>query len=102
MATVLLRGGVVLTHGGNDQVTPLETDLLIKDGVIAEIKPHIQVSADTKIIDCTDKILSPGFIDTHHHVWQNLLKGRRANEQLLDYMYASISASNCLCLASLN
>jgi cytosine/adenosine deaminase-related metal-dependent hydrolase len=102
MATVLLRGGVVLTHAGNDQVTPLETDLLIKDGVIAEIKPRIQVSADTKIIDCTDKILSLSFIDTHHHVWQSRLKGRHANEQLLDYMYSGMSASNYLCLASPN
>lgn len=101
-ASVLLRGGVVLTHGTDDQVTPLEADLLIKDGVIVEIKSNIQVSADTKVIDCTYKILSPGFIDTHHHVWQSLLKARHANEMLLDYMYSGMSASNSLYPALLN
>lgn len=102
LASILLRGGVVLTHGTEDQVTPLEADILIKDGVIAEITPYIQVSTDTKIFDCKDKILSPGFIDTHHHVWQSLLKGRHANELLLDYMYSGMPASNYLCSASLN
>lgn len=27
----------------------------------------------------------PGFIDTHHHVWQTQLKGRHANQTLLNY-----------------
>jgi cytosine/adenosine deaminase-related metal-dependent hydrolase len=36
--------------------------------------------------DCTNKIISPGFIDTHHHGWQTLLKGRHANHTLLQYM----------------
>jgi cytosine/adenosine deaminase-related metal-dependent hydrolase len=93
-SSILLCGGVVLTHGTNDYVIPLEADLLIKDGVIAEIKPHIQVSADAKVIDCADMILCPGFIDTHHHLWQSLLKGRHANELLLDYMYAGMRLSN--------
>jgi cytosine/adenosine deaminase-related metal-dependent hydrolase len=92
-SSILLRGGIVLIHGTKDQVTPLEADLLIKDGVIAEIKPHIQVPTDTKVIDCTDKILSQGFIDTHHHLWQSLLKGRYAYDLLLDYMYAGMSTS---------
>ncbi|KAJ6531061.1 hypothetical protein B0H19DRAFT_1327052 [Mycena capillaripes] len=40
----------------------------------------------TTNIDCTGKIISPGFIDTHHHVWQTQLKGRHANDLLLEYM----------------
>jgi cytosine/adenosine deaminase-related metal-dependent hydrolase len=86
-SSILLRRGVVLCHGPHDQVITRQANLLIKDGIIAEIEPHIQASADTRVIDCTDKILSPGFIDTHHHLWQSLLKGRYANELLLDYMY---------------
>jgi cytosine/adenosine deaminase-related metal-dependent hydrolase len=31
-------------------------------------------------------IVSPGFIDTHHHVWQTQLKGRHANQTLLEYL----------------
>jgi hypothetical protein len=36
--------------------------------------------------DCTDKIISAGFVDTHHHTWQSLLKGRHANQTLMQYM----------------
>lgn len=34
------------------------------------------------------KIISPGFVDTHHHVWQTLLKGRHADQTLLQYLPA--------------
>jgi cytosine/adenosine deaminase-related metal-dependent hydrolase len=30
--------------------------------------------------------LSPGFVDTHHHMWQTQLKGRHADDLFLDYM----------------
>lgn len=36
--------------------------------------------------DCTDKIISAGFVDTHHHVWQSLLKGRHADQMLMQYL----------------
>jgi cytosine/adenosine deaminase-related metal-dependent hydrolase len=82
---MLLKGGTVLTHDANDHVHPIKADLLIEGNVITKIEQRILVSSDTEIVDCTDKILSPGFIDTHHHVWQTLLKGRHANQLLLDY-----------------
>jgi cytosine/adenosine deaminase-related metal-dependent hydrolase len=45
----------------------------------------VEVSRPARIIDCTAKIISPGFVDTHHHVWQTCLKGTHADETLLDY-----------------
>ena len=83
---MLLQGGTVLTHGANDHVLPIKADLLIEGSVITKIEESIQPPSGCEVIDCTDKILSPGFIDTHHHVWQTLLKGRHANELLLDYL----------------
>ncbi|KAG0651489.1 5 -deoxyadenosine deaminase [Hyphodiscus hymeniophilus] len=82
----LLQGGLVLTHGADDHVLPIKADLLIEGNVITKIEDGIQPSAEYEVIDCTDKILSPGFIDTHHHVWQTLLKGRHADHLLLDYL----------------
>ncbi|KAF7298335.1 Metallo-dependent hydrolase [Mycena kentingensis (nom. inval.)] len=66
----------------------LKADLLIVDNKIARIdaqgiKPE---SAETTVIDCTGKIVSPGFVDTHHHMWQTQLRGRHANDLFLDYM----------------
>lgn len=85
-SSILLSNGIVLTHGPDDHVIPQRADLLIKNNIIATIAPNIKASEGTTVIDCTNKILSPGFIDTHHHVWQTLLKGRCGNDLLFDYM----------------
>jgi hypothetical protein len=83
--SILLRGGTVLTHGNHDQVIPVSADVLIQGNKIAKIAPNIEATAGTVVVQCADKILSPGFIDTHHHLWQSLLKGRHANESLVEY-----------------
>ena len=91
--TILLRNGTIITHSasksdGQYDIVPLfNHSLLIKNDTISEIAPAIEAPfPNTKVIDCTDKIISPGFVDTHHHLWQTQLKGRHANEMLLDYM----------------
>lgn len=89
MPSILLRNATILVPSGNpnDYVTPLrEHSLLIQDSKIAEIAPSIEPPVDSTIIDCSDKIISPGFIDTHHHIWQTQLKGRHANQTLLEYL----------------
>ncbi|KAI9778291.1 MAG: hypothetical protein M1835_004968 [Candelina submexicana] len=85
--SVLLKGGTILSHGTNDHITPLRvTDLLIQGNRITKIASGIEAPDDAQVIDCKDKIVSPGFIDTHHHIWQTQLKGRHADETFLQYM----------------
>jgi cytosine/adenosine deaminase-related metal-dependent hydrolase len=86
MTSILLKNGTALVHDANNHVVPTQTDILIENGQIDKIGTDIEVSGHTQVIDCTDKIISPGFIDTHHHGWQTQLKGRHANEMLIDYM----------------
>ncbi|KAI9836509.1 MAG: hypothetical protein M1837_003301 [Sclerophora amabilis] len=80
-------------------IQPVRADLLISPPRILKIAPHIDandpVTADAepgaaamRVIDCTGKLISPGFVDTHHHLWQTQLKGRHADEGLLDYFYS--------------
>ncbi len=66
MTQILLRGGTALIHDGNDKIEAVRADILIKDNRISKIGANISGS-DADVIDCTDRIISPGFIDTHHH-----------------------------------
>jgi 5-methylthioadenosine/S-adenosylhomocysteine deaminase len=71
---VLLKGAVVLTL--DRQIGDFgEADLLIEDGKIRAVRPNIAVSGDdVAVIDCTNRILIPGFVDTHSHSYQGLLR----------------------------
>lgn len=93
--TLLLHNGTVLIHDDNNHVIPRPYSVLISDGEIAKISQSIVPPDGCEVIDCTDKIISPGFIDTHHHGWQTQLKGRHANEQLLEYMVAGKPKITC-------
>jgi cytosine/adenosine deaminase-related metal-dependent hydrolase len=83
---LLLQGGVALIHDANNHIVPTKSDILIEDDKITRIERRITPSEGVETIDCTDKIISPGFVDTHRHGWQTQLKGRHANQELILYM----------------
>src|SRR5262249_3677388 len=52
-----------------------QADVLIEGGKIREIRPNIEVSRDAVVvIDAANRILIPGFVDTHSHSYQGLLR----------------------------
>lgn len=72
MSRTLLQGGCVLTLGAK---TPNYTnaDVLIEDDKIVEVGEGLR-SRDAEIIDVTDTIVMPGFVDSHRHVWRSLFR----------------------------
>ena len=88
---MLLKGGTVLIHDVIDNVKAIKADVLIEGNEIKKIEAGVSAPADVQVIDCSNKILSPGFIDTHHHVWNTQLRGRHANQLVLEYSYAGQS-----------
>ncbi|KAF4995338.1 hypothetical protein FDECE_12829 [Fusarium decemcellulare] len=85
--SILLRGGTLLFHDDKDLVKPLrDTDILVQANRIAKVGKGIVAPAGAELVDCRGKIISPGFIDTHHHLWQTQLKGCHAEQSLLDYL----------------
>ena len=99
--SILLRNGVALIHDASNHVVPTKTSILIEHGKIAKIAEDIPAHDGIEVIDCTDKVISPGFIDTHRHGWQTQLKGRHADEQLIRYMVTGKSHKGS-CLHQLN
>jgi cytosine/adenosine deaminase-related metal-dependent hydrolase len=72
MTRILLKGGCVLTLGARSSNLP-RGDVLIEDGVIAEIGAGLR-SRDADQVDATDTIVMPGFVDTHRHAWTSLFR----------------------------
>ena len=68
----LIRGGSVLTLGVK---TPnfTKADVLIDEDRVAEVGQGLR-SRDAELVDATDTIVMPGFVDTHRHVWKSLFR----------------------------
>jgi cytosine/adenosine deaminase-related metal-dependent hydrolase len=83
---ILLKGGVVLTL--DPQIGDFtEADVLIEAGKIVEVRPNILVSGEsTAVVDASNRIVIPGFVDTHHHCYQGILRNILPNGSLADYM----------------
>lgn len=76
---ILLRGGVVLTL--DPRIGDFaRADVLIEGSKIREVRPSIEVSDDAaKVIDTTNQIIIPGFVDTQSHSYQGLLRNILTN-----------------------
>ncbi|RBQ81073.1 hypothetical protein FVER14953_06708 [Fusarium verticillioides] len=84
--TILLQNGFVIQHDEHDSIQVVEnTDILIVDGIIKEIGKSTKPPPHAEVVDCSNKIVSPGFINTHHHLWQTQLKGYGTDNCWLDY-----------------
>src|SRR5215218_6266925 len=82
MSKTLLKGGTVISM--DPEVGDLDVaDVLVEDGRISAIQPSLD--ADAEVVDCTGKILIPGFIDSHRHTWEAAIRGCAPNATLDDY-----------------
>jgi 5-methylthioadenosine/S-adenosylhomocysteine deaminase len=82
MSKTLLRGGHVLTMDSQLGDLP-SADVLIEDDKITAVQPTIE--ADAEIVDCSGRIVIPGFVDTHRHTWEAAIRGCAPNSTLDDY-----------------
>lgn len=76
-----------------DEEQPLhDVDVLAADGRIAAIGKDLTPPAgqDTTVIDGTNRVAYPGFVNTHHHLFQTLTRNvpRLQNVKLFDWLRA--------------
>jgi len=68
--TILIKNGFVITMDAKKSVYP-QGQVLIRDGMIAEVGERVQIPAQSDIIlDAHDKIVMPGFVNAHAHLQQ--------------------------------
>ena len=54
-------------------------DVLIEDGKIKAIGRNLDISRETYVVAATNRIIMPGFVDTHHHFYQGILRSILVN-----------------------
>ncbi|WP_067168836.1 amidohydrolase family protein [Microtetraspora niveoalba] len=74
---ILIKGGTVVTmdpaHGDLDR-----GDVLVENGRIAQVGADLEAPG-AEVVDASGKLVIPGLIDTHLHMWQHPLAGLGAD-----------------------
>ncbi|KAG8960033.1 hypothetical protein FRC03_007146 [Tulasnella sp. 419] len=75
---LLIQNGIIVTCKSTApfEGVSFKGDLLVENGIISKIDTKISLDglADVDVIDATNKLVVPGFIDTHRHVWEGAYK----------------------------
>ena len=83
---LLLKGGIVLTL--DPKVGDFaRADLLIEDGKIRDVRPDIAAGDDVEVVDASERILIPGFVDTHTHSYEGLLRNSLPDGTVVEPTY---------------
>src|SRR5262245_29896561 len=88
---ILLKGGTIISmdSGVGDFA---RGDLLIEGKRIAAVNADLAAAQDgnTIVVDATDAIVIPGFVDCHRHAWEGQIRGVIPNSATIgDYMGAT-------------
>src|SRR5262245_22929120 len=80
---ILINGGCVLSL--DRAVGDFEAaDVLVQGKTIAAVRPNIE-APNAEVIDASNAIVMPGFVDTHRHMWQGFLRNVLPDGSLDDY-----------------
>lgn len=84
MAEILVRGGCVIDMRPHPVVLR-DTDVHVVDGRIAAVGPGL-VAPGAEVVDARQRIVLPGFVDTHRHGWQSVLRASALDVDLGGYL----------------
>ncbi|MDQ0338361.1 cytosine/adenosine deaminase-related metal-dependent hydrolase [Caldalkalibacillus uzonensis] len=63
-----------------------KADVLVEGSKIVEVRPRIEVGSDFEVIDASNMIVMPGFVDTHRHTWESVIRNVGADWSLMKYL----------------
>jgi dihydroorotase len=71
MYDLLLKGGTVVDPStGADRAHDVAHDVAIRGGLIARVAPEIAAAEASQVVEVAGKIVTPGLIDLHAHVFE--------------------------------
>src|SRR6202142_864769 len=72
---LLIKGGHVVTVDPDLGDLPAG-DVLVADGIITAVGPDLEPrTTAAEVIDAAGRLVLPGMVDTHRHVWQGAIGG---------------------------
>ncbi len=89
----LIRNGAVVTVDPTLGVLP-RADVLVRDGTIEKIGRGLSARG-AEVVDATDRIVMPGFVNSHYHMWSAIGRSFTAREGGFSY-YPAKSATSTL------
>ncbi|MBP9477766.1 MAG: 8-oxoguanine deaminase [Sebaldella sp.] len=72
--TLLKNADYIYTFNDKDEVLR-NMDILIEGKVISKIGENIEITEDMEVIDASKNVILPGFVNTHHHLYQTMFRG---------------------------
>jgi cytosine/adenosine deaminase-related metal-dependent hydrolase len=86
MSSLLIKDADVVVTMDDDRREIRNGSVLCKDGVIAYVGPTAELGRDEKadqVLDARGCVVTPGLINTHHHLYQSLTRAVPAGQDAL-------------------
>lgn len=75
-SSLLIRGAhEIFTGLAGPAARSGAADIRIRDGIVAELGSGLRPQPGERTLDAQDCVIYPGWVNTHHHLFQSLLKG---------------------------
>lgn len=72
-----------------DEPNIRKTDILIDENKIVQIQENIE-DLEAQIIDAKEKLVMPGFVNTHTHLAMSIFRGYKDDQKLMDWLENAI------------
>ncbi|NHC47634.1 amidohydrolase family protein [Motilibacter aurantiacus] len=83
---VLIEGGLVLV-GDPLEADIRRADVLVQDSRIAAVGTGLAIPAGARVLSARGRLVAPGFVDTHHHLWETTMRGAASEWSIIDFLW---------------
>ncbi|RKL68272.1 N-ethylammeline chlorohydrolase [Salipaludibacillus neizhouensis] len=84
MTTIWIKNAEIITMNAYDE--QFIGDVFIENDTIREIGKNLHYPEADKVIDATNRVITPGFIQTHIHLCQTIFRGKGDDLELMDWL----------------